>query len=95
MTPEIKPRRPFDDDCPEGYLESDRDFVDNNLEACVSFLEAAQKRGESKHLVISFEDIEKYLTSSNAWALMALASMIDKGRCDDGRKQIDCAVVEF
>jgi len=35
----IKPRRPLDDDQPDGYQESDRDFVFNNLKVCVSFLE--------------------------------------------------------
>ncbi len=36
---EIKPRRPLDDDVPDGYLESDKDFVLNNIEACIAFLE--------------------------------------------------------
>lgn len=36
---EIIPRRLLDDDEPHGYRESDRDFVMNNLNACVAFLE--------------------------------------------------------
>lgn len=35
----INPRRPLDDDNPSGYLESDKDFVKNNFEACVAYLE--------------------------------------------------------
>jgi hypothetical protein len=35
----ITPRRPLDDDRPDGYLESDRDFVMNNIEAAVELLE--------------------------------------------------------
>lgn len=35
----IKPRRPLDNDNPDGYLESDKDFVLNNIEACIAFLE--------------------------------------------------------
>ncbi len=36
---EVHHRRPLDDDNPDGYLESDMDFVLNNLDACVKFLE--------------------------------------------------------
>jgi hypothetical protein len=36
----INPRRPFYDDQPNGMVESDQDFVNNNLEACVALLEA-------------------------------------------------------
>ncbi len=28
--PAVIPRRPLDDDRPDGYLESDRDFAENN-----------------------------------------------------------------
>ena len=34
-------RRPFDDDKPDGYMESDRDYIENNTEAAVWFLEHA------------------------------------------------------
>lgn len=39
MTFSFIPRRPLDDDDPDGYFESDRDFVLNNLEWCVEQLE--------------------------------------------------------
>lgn len=42
--PDLIPRRPLDDDKPDGYLESDIDFVLNNLELAVSLLE---KHGEA------------------------------------------------
>lgn len=35
----IKPRRPLDNAIDTGYMESDRDFVLNNLDPCVKFLE--------------------------------------------------------
>ena len=37
--PEITKRRLLDDGFPEGYLESDKEFVRNNIKACVWFLE--------------------------------------------------------
>jgi len=40
VTPfKIEPRRLLDDDKPHGYLESDKDFVLNNIHTCVAFLE--------------------------------------------------------
>lgn len=38
------PRRPLDDDAPDGYRESDRDYVLNNLELAVALLD---KHGEA------------------------------------------------
>ena len=43
MIPKIIPRRPFEDEKPDGYLESDQDFVKNNFDACVWFLENHEK----------------------------------------------------
>lgn len=37
----IKPRRPLDDDNPDGYLESDDDWIANNREVVLSFLNSA------------------------------------------------------
>lgn len=39
----IIPRRLLDDDKPDGYLESDKDYVLNNIEAAVKLLDEAQK----------------------------------------------------
>lgn len=36
----VTPRRLLEDDKPDGYLESDHDFVMNNLDACLAWLEA-------------------------------------------------------
>ncbi len=33
------PRRIFEADCPEGYFESDRDYVLNNMELCLELLD--------------------------------------------------------
>jgi hypothetical protein len=40
---DIIPRRPLDDDNPDGYLESDQDFVLNNIEVAVELLERELK----------------------------------------------------
>ncbi len=39
--PKVSHRRPYDDDEPDGYLESDDDWFRNNREAIVWFLENA------------------------------------------------------
>jgi hypothetical protein len=39
MKIEFNARRLLDDDVPQGYLESDKDFVLNNFAACVRWLE--------------------------------------------------------
>ena len=36
----VKARRLYDDSIPDGYMESDVDFVMNNLDVCVRFLES-------------------------------------------------------
>lgn len=42
--PRIKERRPYDyEKFADGYMESDRDFVENNFEAVVWFLENHEK----------------------------------------------------
>jgi hypothetical protein len=40
---EFKPREPLDDDFPEGYMQSDKDFVNCNIGICVQFLEHLEK----------------------------------------------------
>ena len=40
----LKPRRPYDDNEPDGYLESDLDFLDNNLEATRVFFEGGLEK---------------------------------------------------
>ena len=44
----VKPRRPLNDNDPNGYLESDYDFVMNNLELCVSLLSGLQSIEEKE-----------------------------------------------
>jgi len=36
----IQPRRPYDDDRPDGYLESDNDFFQNNYMVVIDLMEA-------------------------------------------------------
>jgi hypothetical protein len=40
----LKPRRPYYDDEPDGYLESDLDYFDNNLEATRVFFEGGLEK---------------------------------------------------
>lgn len=35
----VEPRRPYYDEVPDYYLESDKDYVLNNLDACVWYLD--------------------------------------------------------
>jgi len=49
---ELKPRRLYDETKPDGYRESDIDYVSNNLEACVLMLDlviALQQKESSDH----------------------------------------------
>lgn len=43
MDSPIYPRRPYDDEKPDGYMESDNDFVLNNIGAAVELLERELK----------------------------------------------------
>lgn len=45
----VNPRRPLDDHIPKSYMESDKDFVLNNLEACVAYLERQLNQGKCPH----------------------------------------------
>ena len=40
----LKPRRLYDDNDPDGYLESDLDYLDNNLEATRVFFEGGLEK---------------------------------------------------
>jgi hypothetical protein len=53
----LKPRRLYDDNEPDGYLESDLDFLDNNLEATRVFFEG----GLEKFAQLIAEDCAKML----------------------------------
>ena len=44
------PRRPFDPEKPEGYQESDKDYIENNIELVLEYLDslaARERRRES------------------------------------------------
>ena len=34
------PRRPYEDDKPDNYMESDQDYTENNMELCIAYLDA-------------------------------------------------------
>jgi hypothetical protein len=44
----IKKRRPLDVDQPDGYLESDSDYMENNRVACVAYLD---RMGAEQHIL--------------------------------------------
>ena len=44
--PKIEPREPLDDEYPEGYMESDKDFIMHNIDAAVWLLENELKKRE-------------------------------------------------
>lgn len=48
--PEVIARRPYDVNNPDGYI-SDRDFLENNLDACLWFLENVSKIEEILHQI--------------------------------------------
>lgn len=39
--PPVIPRRLYEDQIPGGYMESDRDYMENNRDACIWFLDNA------------------------------------------------------
>lgn len=43
----IIPREPLDDDNPDGYMESDRDFVVKNIDVAVELLERELARNDA------------------------------------------------
>jgi hypothetical protein len=45
----IHPRRLWDDEKTDGYMESDKDFVLNNIDAAVELLERELKIREQNH----------------------------------------------
>ena len=49
VLPRIKPRRPYYDNEPNGYLESDRDFLENNLELAIEYLEMLERDAASAY----------------------------------------------
>lgn len=52
----VNPRRRYNEDDPTGYMESDKDFISNNLFLAVELLEAEVLK-EAKELWLQFGDI--------------------------------------
>ena len=74
----LNPRRPYDDDQPDGYMESDDSMIDNNLEAIQEFLDGGLK----KHTLATVSDVVaniqrlygKSLPPDFEWVIMNLYS---------------------
>lgn len=53
--PKIKPREPLDDNFPDGYMQSDKDFVNCNIEAAAWLLENELSKSEgSEKLTVGY-----------------------------------------
>lgn len=53
--PKIKPREPLDDDFPDGYMQSDKDFVNCNIGAATWLLENELSKSEgSEKLTLGY-----------------------------------------
>ena len=57
--PKIQPRRPYFDGQPEGMLESDCDYVLNNIEAAVRLLDTAQTLGHGE-TPVEYQELESH-----------------------------------
>ena len=74
----LNPRRPYDDDQPDGYMESDDSMIDNNLKAIQEFLDGGLK----KHTLATVSDVVaniqrlygKSLPPDFEWVIMNLYS---------------------
>lgn len=49
---------------------------------------------EFRYLVLKCKDLNKYLTDEERINLLRLTSKVSRGRCNDGKTQLDCVVVE-
>ena len=49
---------------------------------------------EYRYLVLKYKDIKKYLSEAEQATIIELASIVDAGRIADGKKMVDCVVVE-
>lgn len=66
-----KPRRPFDDDHPNGYLESDKDYVNNNFELAVQLLNEYRDRINLRE-IISEKCVHTYHGLHNSWRIISI-----------------------
>lgn len=69
----VKPRRPLNDDKPNGYLESDKDFILNNLNEAVRVLEGPNPK--KRH--VTRDMLERRLTKVEK----ALKECLEVARC--------------
>jgi hypothetical protein len=64
----IIPRRPYDDEQPDGYLEGDRDFLLNNVDVAVELLE--------RELAVQQEATRRQTTNANNTNTKELAELL-------------------
>lgn len=72
----IKPRRPYDDDEQGGYLESDRDFLDNNHDLAVWLLENLEAFIGTKKA----EALEQIHRDSRGAVTVSRGTLLDEAR---------------
>ena len=77
----MKPRRPFYDDVPDGLLESDRDFINNNFDACVAFLEEGNEIIKSiRELILKWKGMEADMLAFRGHLDRGINYIIDEGK---------------
>jgi predicted RNA-binding protein with RPS1 domain len=72
----VIPRRPYIDEEPDGYLESDNDFVKNNHEVVVKLLEGDALKKFAELIVRECADIAQQHNKSPVAAPLAIGYVI-------------------
>jgi len=75
--PLLNKRRPYEDSKPQGYTESDRDYIENNKELCLWFL-------DNYHLSAAAPELLAALKAASEW-------LNDMG-CEHEEPDLTCVV---
>ena len=61
--PLLNKRRPYEDSKPQGYTESDRDYIENNKELCLWFLDNYHLSAAAPELLEALKQFVDYYES--------------------------------
>lgn len=93
----VSPRRSYDDAKPDGYLESDQDFVEHNMEAAVAFLEGVAEI--AKHVTSRFTRLTGKIQLRKSVELSHHYEFLDtetkQTHCVDGMEAITQGFLSF
>ena len=71
--PLLNKRRPYEDSKPQGYTESDRDYIENNKELCLWFLDNYHLSAAAPELLQLVKDMrEAFYVKGTRKALLAV-----------------------